>query len=153
MHDDARAFVEHEQMVILKKNFQRDVFRQRLGGDGLGPFDGDCLARARVVGGFGRLAVHAHVAVFDEALEGAARGFGEVLLQKLVQPRLGLRFFDVQCLASAHTSFNGRSFSLAHKMPPATSKPMLMIWPGAKPPSVLPRGSSRRNSMPKRMTA
>ena len=94
VHDHAGRFVEHQQVVVLEKNIERDFLRLRRRGPGVRPVDFDFLAHARMVRGFDRPAVHANVPLFDEALHGAARDRREPRAQKDVEPFARQRFIN-----------------------------------------------------------
>ena len=131
-----------------------------IGRLGLGPGNDDLFAGARVMRCLDRFSIHAHVAILNESLKGAAGGVREFFLKELVQPRLGLGYLHPQCFAPVHCSSEGsgsifsRVDSRYHIAPPAIRRRMLMPWPEVNVPSHrLPRLSARKNSMAKRSTA
>ena len=94
MHDESGRFVDDEQRFVLEQDFQRNFLGQRLGGFGFGKKDFNRVARARRVRGFGRLAVHADVALLDQPLHRAARDGGKAFAEKRVEPHVGSRLLD-----------------------------------------------------------
>ena len=73
MHDHARRFVEHDEVIVLEKNFQRDVLRRVVQRHGLGQGDGDEVAGFHRIPGFRGLAVDDDELVADERLDARAR--------------------------------------------------------------------------------
>ena len=82
MHDQTRRLVEHQQVLVLVKYFQRNLLGPRFGRSRFGPMYVDLLTRAGMVRGFDGAPVHANMAFLDKALDGAARDGGEPVAQR-----------------------------------------------------------------------
>ena len=73
VHHHPRRFVDHDQVVILIEDRQRQRFRLRRRVDQLGHVDGDLLCRFDRLVRLRRLPGDQHVAVLDQALDLRAR--------------------------------------------------------------------------------
>ena len=98
MDDESWRFVEDEQIVILEKNVQRNVFRLSGCGPGFGPDDFYDFSEPGVVCGFDPLPVDRNVAPLYEALDGATGDDGEMLAQVIIESFGRERLFDNDCL-------------------------------------------------------
>src|SRR6266571_777692 len=94
MHDRAGRFVEHQQVVVLEQNVEREFLRLCGGRSGGRPVNLYPLARPRMMRCFGRIAVHANIALFNQPLKRAARNRWELRAQKRVEPFTRKRVFD-----------------------------------------------------------
>ena len=72
MHDHAGRFVEHEQIVVLEQNIEREFLRLCGGRAGGGPVNLDSLADPRMMRWFDRIAFHTNVPLFNQPLNRAA---------------------------------------------------------------------------------
>ena len=94
--DQARGFVEHQQIVILEHDVERDGLRGGGGGVGFGPADGDALTGAGGVGRFDGAAIDADVAAGDEPLNGSTGDGFEAGAQVSVDAFTRVGVFDGQ---------------------------------------------------------
>lgn len=72
MDHEARRFVYHHHHVVLVDYVERNIFRSERCGWSLCEIDFDLVAGAKLVGGFGRLAVYENIFVVDQALQSRA---------------------------------------------------------------------------------
>lgn len=85
MNDHARRFIEHDDVVILEKNFERQIFRLCPGRRGLGMNDGNYFASPGMMGRPGGFPVNPNIARSQQPLNGAAGKSGKFPAQKNVQ--------------------------------------------------------------------
>ncbi len=85
MNDQSRRFVEHQQMLVLVKNSQRNFLPHGLRRRRLRPSDGDQVPRARMMRGLNEAAIDTNVPLAQKPLNCASGYFGELGAQKPVQ--------------------------------------------------------------------
>ena len=71
--DHAMRFVQDNEVIIFKQNFQSDVLRRGIEWHGLGQNDRDNIAQLHGIAGFGRVAIDLDELLADERLDARAR--------------------------------------------------------------------------------
>jgi hypothetical protein len=94
MDDQARRFVDRDDVFIFVKDIQRDLFRLRARGNWFGPRNLDGVAGVWRVSRFYSSSVYENGAVFDHALQNAARGLRQLRFQKDVKTLEGKGLLD-----------------------------------------------------------
>ncbi len=94
MHDQPGGFVQNQQGFVLEQDVERNFLRLRLGGPGFRPVNLNLFPGARAVRGFDPPAVDADMALFNQPLQGPARGGGKLSTQESVEPSGRQRLLD-----------------------------------------------------------
>jgi hypothetical protein len=94
VHDEVRLFVDHEQIGIFIKDFERNLFGEQIELLRFRPVDSDDIARFGRVGGFNLPVVDLDIAGINEFLQGAAGRIRKERAEIRVETLAGLGGFD-----------------------------------------------------------
>ncbi len=178
--DESGGLVDDDDLFVLVDDVERYLFGRDLGGRRRGQLDLDALAPFELERGLGRAPADEHVAVINHALQGrtahaldARREEGVETRARLLRrhvederlgPGLGVDGLAFRVLlplvahaltASAAALDVRRRRSTRKRTPPATTKRLMSCeverCVNVVSPAMSPRGSSRKNSMVKRV--
>src|ERR1041384_4319566 len=85
MHDEARGFVDDDEIVVLVQHVERDIFRFRFKRPWRRNLHADLVARAHFVAGLVLLAVDERVALINQLLQKRTGVGRQLCAQKLVE--------------------------------------------------------------------
>ncbi len=89
--DEPCGFVDHQEVVVLEKNSQRNILRRERGGGGLlRDFQNHGVALAQNKRGLGGGAVHEGPAIANEPLQARARKIGAPTAEEPVESHVGI---------------------------------------------------------------
>lgn len=83
--DEARGFVDDEDVAVLIEDLQGNVLGDDFDGGGVGNSEGDLIARANDGTGLGGFTVEAGVVGFDQVLEAGTGMLGEARVEEAVE--------------------------------------------------------------------
>ena len=90
VHDHSGGFVQHEEIVVFVKNFERNCLRfGACDRCGIWFMDRDKFAGAEFFSRFGGVSPHEDVPFFDERLEPRTGEVGQLRSEKVVQAKTG----------------------------------------------------------------